>query len=371
MKKTLLFLSGISLLSNTIIGVGFFALPFVTSKVSYLIFFYFFVLGGIVFLIHLFYGRLALITPDYKRLPGFVEFYLGKKWFFFSVFIILFSLIGTLLSYLIVAGDFLNGIFPFLNPVFWTIIFFFFSLFLILKEIDKILKIQTLSLFLLVFLLFFLIFQGRGMIGLENFVFPPKMDLWFLPYGIVVFSLWGTSIIPEIEESLAKEMRKKLDLLIFFSFVFVIIFYLLFIYFVLGVLGQKTTENALIGLKGVFSPSSFKLILFLGLIAVFTSFISLGLTLKRVLVFDLKIKEKSLFFFFLFLPFVLFLLGFQKFLPVISFVGSVFLAIEGLLILKMYQKIKKTKVYYLLFLFLIFGAFYQIFYFFKNYSIIS
>jgi amino acid permease len=371
MKKIFLFLNGLSLLSNTIIGVGFFALPFVASKVSYLIFFYFFVLGGVVFLIHLFYGRLALITPDYKRLPGFVEYYLGKKWFSFSVFIIVFSLIGTLLSYLIVAGEFLNGIFPFLNTVFWTIVFFFFSLSLILKEIDKILKIQTFSFFFLVFLLFLLIFQGRGMIKWENFALPPKMDFWFLPYGIIIFSLWGTSVIPEIEESLTKETRKKLGFLIFSSFIFVIIFYLLFIYFVLGILGPKTTENALLGLKEIFSPSSFKLILLLGFIAVFTSFISLGLTLKRVLVFDLKIKEKSLFFFFLFLPLILFLLGFQRFLPVISFVGSVFLAIEGLLILKMYQKIKKTKIYYLLFLFLIFGVFYQIFYFFKNYSIIS
>ena len=371
MKKIFSFLSGVALLSNTIIGVGFFALPFVASKVSFLIFIYFFILGIVVFFIHLFYARLSLVTPDYKRLPGFVEYYLGKKYFSFSIFVIIFSLIGTLLSYLIVAGEFLSGIFPFLKPSFWTSVFFFFSLFLVLKEINKILRIQTFSLFLLFFLLFFLIFQGRSLIKWENFFLAPQMDFWFLPYGIIIFSLWGTSIIPEIEEALDQRMRKKLGLILLFSFLFSIIFYLFFTYFVLGILGPKTTENALLGLKEAFSGSFFKLILFLGLISVFTSFISLGLTLKRVLIFDLKIKKKNLLFFFLFLPFFLFLLGFQRFLPVISFVGGIFLAIEGMLILKMYQKIEKTRIYYFLILFLIFGAFYQIFYFLKNYFIIS
>mgnify|MGYP003881543665 CR=1 FL=1 len=86
MKKIFSFLSGVALLSNTIIGVGFFALPYVTSKVSFFIFFYFFILGTLVFLIHLFYARLSLATPDYKRLPGFVEYYLGKNWFSFQSF---------------------------------------------------------------------------------------------------------------------------------------------------------------------------------------------------------------------------------------------------------------------------------------------
>ena len=42
---------------------------------------YFFVLGTIVILIHLFFGELALNTPDFKRLPGFAKIYLemGRK----------------------------------------------------------------------------------------------------------------------------------------------------------------------------------------------------------------------------------------------------------------------------------------------------
>ncbi|PIR07544.1 hypothetical protein COV54_00500, partial [Candidatus Jorgensenbacteria bacterium CG11_big_fil_rev_8_21_14_0_20_38_23] len=62
----------IATLSGTIIGVGLFALPYITLKVGFWVMLcYFLVLGALVILIHSFFGELALKTPDYKRLPGF------------------------------------------------------------------------------------------------------------------------------------------------------------------------------------------------------------------------------------------------------------------------------------------------------------
>ncbi|MGB9598784.1 MAG: aromatic amino acid transport family protein, partial [Minisyncoccales bacterium] len=308
MKNIIFFLKRSSLLVNTIIGVGFFALPFAASKISFFILPYFLFLGTIVLLIHLFYARICLATPDYKRLPGFVQYYLGKRWSQFSFFIIIFSLVGTLLSYLIVGGEFLTEIFPSLNYFYWTTIFFFFSFFLILKDIKTILKFQFFSFFLFFLLIFFLFLLAGGMIKSENFFLKPDFDYWFLPYGVIIFSLWGTSIIPEVEESLGFKKR-LLEPIIFFSFFLSLLFYLSFIFFVLGLSGSLTTENALIGLKNFLSSPSFKLLLFLSLLSVFTSFLSLGLTLKKVLVFDLKIKSHFLLIFFLFFPYLLFLLG--------------------------------------------------------------
>ena len=64
----------IATLSGTIIGAGLFALPYITLKVGFwMILAYFLLLGGVVILIHLFFGELALKTPDFKRLPGFAK----------------------------------------------------------------------------------------------------------------------------------------------------------------------------------------------------------------------------------------------------------------------------------------------------------
>lgn len=361
-------IKGTVLLTNTIIGVGFFALPFIALKSSFLfLILYFLFLGSIVFFIHLFYAKVCLATPDYKRLPGFVGYYLGKKWEFFALLVILFSLFGTLLSYLIVGGSFLKEIFSFTNSLLPTTLFFFIGSFLIFKDIKLIFRFQFFSFLFLFFLLFLLyLFQAKSLTRYEILFSKPDLHYWFLPYGVVIFSLWGTSIIPELEEQLNEEREKKLKTIIYLSFFFSIIFYLLFCYLVLVVVGNNIGENALSGLKDFFSPFLQKMIFSLGLATVLTSFVSLGLTLRRVLSFDLGVKNEIFFVFVFFLVYLFYLLGFQRFLSVISFVGTVFLALEGIFILSLYQRVKKSKISLFLSIFLILGIVYEIFIFLKN-----
>ncbi len=58
-------------LTGTIIGVGFFALPFIAKEVGILTMsIYFLILGFFIFLIHYFYAEVSLNTPDFLRLPG-------------------------------------------------------------------------------------------------------------------------------------------------------------------------------------------------------------------------------------------------------------------------------------------------------------
>ena len=102
----------ISIISGTIIGAGIFSLPYITSKVGFgTIIFYFLVLGALVTLIHLFFGQLAVKTPDYKRLPGFARIYLGKWGEKVALFSIILGLFGAILAYLIVGGEFLSELF--------------------------------------------------------------------------------------------------------------------------------------------------------------------------------------------------------------------------------------------------------------------
>lgn len=356
-------------LSGTIIGVGLFALPYVALKVGFwVILSYFLVLGALVILIHSFFGELALKTPDFKRLPGFAKIYFGdwgEKAAFTSTIL---GIFGAILAYLIVGGEFLTELLsPILggNSLIYTLFYFVIGAALIFFGIKAIAKIEFWGLVLFFIILFALFFRGESFITIGNLFPSPDFSYIFLPYGIILFSLWGATLIPEIEEILGGQ--KKMILKIIPAAILIpIIVYLFFIYLILGITGPQTTESALTGLKNVLGDGIVSLALFLGVLTTFTSFIALGLTLKKVFWYDLKIGKNLAWAITCFLPLILFLIGIKSFIPVISFVGGVMLGIDGTLILLMYRKIKPKQILiYPLFLILFGGIIYEIIYFIK------
>jgi hypothetical protein len=130
-------------------------------------------------------------------------------------------------------------------------------------------------------------------------------------------------------------------------------------------MGENTSESALVGLRTILGNKGALVALFFGILTTFTSFIALGLTLKKVLWYDLGISKNLSFVITVFFPFLLYILGFNNFIKVISFIGSVALAIDGILISLMYKKIKPEKriLSYFLVLFFILGIIYSINYF--------
>lgn len=367
----------IATLSGTIIGVGLFALPYITLKVGFgTILFYFFILSIVTILIHYFFGELALITPDYKRLPGFAKIYLGKKIEAFVYLTSTISLFGALLAYLIVGGEFLfELISPYFggNLLFWTIFYAILGSFLIFFDTKLIEKIEFWGLILFFVVLLLIFGRGFSLIEPKN-LFLGKIDFkngnWFLPYGPILFSLWGAALIPEIEEML-KEKKQLFLKIIPISILIPVIIYLFFIFIILGITGNKTTESALTSLKNVLGDGIVSLALFFGIITTFTSFLTLGLTIKKILWFDLRWNKNFAWFFTAFFPLFLFLIGVKRFIPVISFLGGVMLGIEGVLILMMYFKAFREKtspfkkgLIFALVLFLILGIFSEIISFF-------
>ncbi len=357
----------IATLAGTIIGVGFFSLPYITLQVGFPIMLgYFLVLGTLVILIHLFFGELALETPDLKRLPGFAKIHLGK-WGEKAAFISsILGIFGALLAYLIVGGEFLTEL---LSPIFgggklfWTLIYFSFGALLIFFGINTIAKVEFWGVFLFFVILIAIFFRGFSQIKLGN-LFPwPNFSQLFLPYGVILFSLWGAALIPEVEEML-RENKKLLKKIIIVSILIPIFVYLFFIYLILGITGSKTTESALGGLRNFLGQGIVNLALFFGVLTTFTSFIALGLTLKKVFWYDLKIGRNASWLITCFTPLILFLIGIKQFIPVISFVGAIMLGIDGILILLMYRKIRpKNLLVYPLVLILLVGIIYEIIYF--------
>jgi len=372
----------VAIISGTIIGVGLFSLPYIASKTGYLVMLgYFLVLGAIAIVIHIIFGELSLATPDFKRLPGFAKVHLGEWAKKITMFSTVFGISGAILAYLIVGGEFLNSL---LSPIFggsasfYSYLYFSLGAALIFFGIKAIAKIELWSLILFFLILFAIFLRGNHLISANNFIAFPlnfktgfKLSDLFLPYGPILFSLWGAALIPEAEEML-REDKKLLKKVIIIATIIPIIISLFFIYLIWGITGPLTTESALTGLKAYLSNGIVSMALFLGFLVTFTSFVALGLTLKKILWYDFKMKKNLAWFLTCFIPLGLFIMGFKSFIYVIGLVGAVAIGIDGSLILLMYRnlmlkkgEIKKSLLVFPLIFVFVFGIIYELIYFFK------
>ena len=360
----------IAMLSGSIIGVGFLALPYVALQVGiFTMLFYFIVITALVVIIHVIFGEISLKTPDYKRWPGFVGFYLGKIPKTIVLILNIFGLFGVLLVYLIVGSQFLTAM---LSPFFggdsliYTLIYFTCVSAFIFLGVKAIAKFDFLAISLLLIVLLVIFLKSYTQINLDN-IFSTGQNLnwknFFLPYGAIMFSLWGLGLIPEVEEMLIGN-KKSLKKIIVCSILLAATFYLLFIFLILGISGQKTTEASLIGLKDFLSQDLMTAALFIGVTTTFIAFIALGLLLKKIFMYDMGIKKFHAFLLVCFVPLTLFFMGFNAFMPIISFIGGVLLSIDGILVLLVYRKIggKKIIVYPLTLIFVL-AIIYEIIYF--------
>lgn len=380
MSKLQNYIYPIATLSGTIIGVGFFSLPYITAKTGILIMLgYFLFLGALVIISHLFFSELALKTPDYKRLPGFAKIYLGNAGEKIAYLSTVLGILGAILAYLIVGGEFLSNL---LSPLFggnvllYTLLYFSAGAILIFFGIKAIAKVEFWGLIGFFLILILMFFRSKTFINVEN-LFSGDWILnirdWkflFLPYGVILFSLWGIPLVPEIEEMLG-EKKQLIKKIIPIAILIPILVYFLFIYLVLGITGSETTESSIVGLGKFLSPGLMNLGFFFGILTTFTSFISLGLTLRKVFWYDLKIDKNLAWLITCFVPLAIFLIGIKNFILVISFVGAVMFGIDGILILLMYYKLRSrtAKIKSLLIppLVLVFlgGIVYEIIYFIK------
>ena len=339
------FIKALAVFTGTIIGVGIFGLPYVASKIGFLpIVFYFIFLGGIVITIHLLLARVALGTEKLHRLPGYVGEYLGPKWKKIDLFIFGSGLVGALLAYLIVGGEFLRF---FLSPYFggtaliYTLLFFSVGTFLIFRGIKSISQIELAL--LLVFFVILAIFFIRALpfISLEHL---GTIDWKFLalPYGVVFFSLGGLAVLPEIKEMLGRE-KEKLKKVIISGLLIAVIFYLFFIFIILGASGPQTSKEAISGFSQAIGNNIIGLGFIFGIITCFTSFLTLGLTLKKVFWYDFNLPKHLSWFIACFLPLFLFLLGLREFIDIIGLTGALALGADGILIVFLYRAFLRKK----------------------------
>lgn len=371
-KKIVKYIYAVATLSGTIIGVGLFSLPYIATRVGLgIMLIYFLFLGSIVILIHLLLGELALKTKDFIRLPGFAQIYLGKWAKAVAIISNILGLFGALLAYLIVGGEFLNSLLSpllFGNSIFYTFLYCFFGAVLLFIGTKAIARIEFWGLVLFLLALVFIFLKGLPFFNVENIIMKNGgFRDYFLPYGPLLFSLWGASLIPELEEMLGQD-KKRLKKIILVGVLIPIFVYLFFILVVMGISGYHTSQEAVSGLKDILGNNFIGLVFLFGVLTTFTSFIALGLVLKKIFCYDLKFSKNLAWAVTSFIPLILFLVGLKNFIKVIGLVGAVMLAVDGILILLMYQKIKSKRIKlltYPLILIFIIGIIYEVIYFWK------
>jgi len=365
------FLKALAVFLGTVIGVGIFGLPFVALRAGFfIVLFYFLFIILITILVFFLYGEVILSTKEIHRLPGYVNEYLGEKWKKITFLVIAVGLMGALLAYLIIGGQFLSS---FLNPYFggdstlYTILFFMLGAYLVFRGIKSISGVELFLLFLLFVILILFFIKAFPFIDIDNF---KTFDLKYIvfPYGIILFSLWGSAVIPEIKE-MVKGSKKELRRVIITGMIVVLIVYLSFIYVVLGS-SSTVSEDAISGLEKTLGTEIIKFGFIFGVITCFTSFITLALTLKKVFWYDFGFDKNLSWFLTCFPPLVLFLLGLRKFIDVISFTGAIALGLEGIIIVFLYKAFLKRKflkkmnpvLYFLVGIFIL-GIIFEIVYF--------
>ncbi|MCD5396280.1 MAG: amino acid permease [Candidatus Pacebacteria bacterium] len=361
------FLRALFVFVGTIIGVGIFALPWATKEIGLLFtLLYFLILGILVILIHFLFAKVCCYTKEEKRFPGYVFMYLGKKWGNLSLFSTFFGLFGAQLAYLIVGGGFLYKLLePFFGgrELYYMLGFFLLGGFLIFKGIKSVSLAEVLINIFFFALLLFLFIKTYNFINREFLSFS---KFSFYPYGVILFSLWGSAIVPEVAEMLQKKedlVKKVISL----GVIFASLVYILFIVAVVGISGKETTQDALSGLSLVLGEKILWVGYLFGVITCFTSYLALGLTIKKIFWYDLKFNKNLSFLLATGIPLIFYFSGFKNFILVVSLCGAIAIGIEGFVHIFLYKKVVAQKfkqkinpLLYLLPIFLLTGVILQI-----------
>jgi tyrosine-specific transport protein len=336
------FIYALATFIGTVIGVGLFGLPYVASRSGFLIFLLYLVgMSFLAIVIHVFYAEVSVKTKELHRLPGYANIYFGSSAKRAAFILQVLSLLGALLAYLIVGGQFLAALFN--GSVYlYTFIFFLLGAWLIWRGPKSIGAIELILLGIFICIIIILFFGGAVKINLNNLA-TVHLNNFFVPYGVILFALWGTSIIPDVKE-MVEGQRRQLRTIIIGGIAACFLVYLLFSIVVLGITGSQTSQEAIAGLRNNLGHWVVIIGLIAGIIATFTSFITLGLTLEKTFRYDYGMTKWPAWSITCAIPLVLFIIGLKDFINVISLNGAVMLALEAVMITLMYLKIKRRSI---------------------------
>ena len=192
---------------------------------------------------------------------------------------------------------------------------------------------------ILVVLACLFVLKGAPFVSFENLKGFNLMK-FFLPYGVVFFSLTGGAAVPELRQIL-KGQERKIKRVIVLGTVIPAVIYFLFALVVVGTTGQDTSKDAISGLVPYLGQNIIVLGAVFGFLTVITSFLMLGLNLRKMFQLDYKLNKFLAWALACFIPLIAFLIGFKDFIMVIGLIGAVAGGSEGIVTILIYRRAKK------------------------------
>lgn len=340
------FLLSYGLFAGGVIGVGVFALPAVVVRAGLPAFLLH--LGVVTLLawwIHRWYLTVVVSTRGRHRLPGYARLYLGTPAYFLTAAANLLGFVGALVAYLVAGGTFLRLLLAPLAPLSDALAIGLYLLpgaLLLLWGLRALPSSELVILGLFLLVLFVLPLIAGDRLALARVPLTGARDAAFLPYGVLLFALWGLSLVPETAELAGRDERRALRVLSV-GLATAVVAYFLFALLIAGITGEATTEDALTGLQAVLGDGIVVLTLVFGILTTFSSYLALGLTLLRTLMLDFRVPRFAAWAATIFVPSVLVFAGAPSLLLVLGLTGAVFLGIEGLVVLALRAQLLRKR----------------------------
>ncbi|MFA5173202.1 MAG: aromatic amino acid transport family protein [Candidatus Paceibacterota bacterium] len=336
-----------SLLSATIIGAGFFSLPYITSKAGWLIALIYLIISPIAFyFLHTMYADIILRSGKKFKFAGFAKIYLGKTAYYLAVLVTIIGSLLTLSIYIILGESFRDIIFPVL-PAFQNQISLLWIIgsALIFINPKKMARLEFLITAAMIFIIFLIFISGAAN-GIEKIREIPMVNLGliFLPFGPFLFSFSGRSAVPAIIDY-GRENKipaKGLKKVFFWGTIIPALAYFLFIIGIIGI--SKTITGDSVESITALPYLVAAIIGVLGLLSILSSYIVIGLSTKEIMEKDLNFPKIISNLLIIFSPWILILAGLNNFIEAIAIAGGIFLALEGVLIIMIWKKMNVLKI---------------------------
>ena len=320
------YLAALSTTVGTIVGGGILALPYAIEKSGFFEGISLLVLVGFAsILITMYTGELSSHFKKLHQLPVIISKYTGKR---LRVLILIFQVLtiyGAQIAYL--TGIALVMVFLFhLSYAISVLLVFLLTLPLIYKGYKLVEDAETPLLFIKIALIVAAALSVLTIVKDANF-YSYNITNLFGPFGIILFSFTGYTVIPEVKEELGG--IKKLTSVIVISYIISILLYVFFSFAFVGAFGHSVSTVATDGIHSVYYELLFSLTT---LFLLLTPYIALSLVLADSFTYDFGIGRKPGMFLSLAAPFAIAFFDFN-FESILDVTGGIFISLLAMLIL--------------------------------------
>ena len=313
-------INAVTIIVGTCIGAGFLGIPYVAAQSGFWIaMLYLAIFGAIILLINLYFGEIILRTRKNRQMVGYAQKYLGDSGSKIMRTAVFFAIYSALLAYMVGIGESLSYlIFENLEyslPL--GALFGFVMSYLLYHGIKALKKYEKVGVFSILFLILLTVAMYVNDVNLTN-LFTINTTHIFLPIGVILFSLIEFYSLPEVRIILTNH-ENLLKKAIVIGTLIPIIFYALFTFVVVGIKGSATPEISTFALGNIF--------VLVGILAMFTSYLSLGTSLVDSYREDLNLSKHKAWFFTAIMPIVayiiLHIIEFVSFINILSIGGVI------------------------------------------------